>query len=105
MKDEYSDYPLISSLSFLLRVYSVPLTPQQANKIFLDKGILLELHRPSLIKGDPHRSFYVLSRKGLKYGSNLKNPVHPMETKVHYCINAFQCLADILTEETKKDAN
>lgn len=98
-----TEYPQISSLSFLLRLYHVPYTAQEANKILLKKGILIELHRKSLVHKGQIRTFRVLSRKGLKYGSNIKNPVHPLETTVHYCIDAFQVLAEMLIEEHKNN--
>ncbi len=88
-----------SSISALLKLFNVPLTPQDANKILVQKGILLELYRPSLKHQKETRCFRVLSKKGLKFGRNIPNPVHPAETQVHYWVNTFDELVNILFEE------
>ena len=94
--------PRITSLSTLLKLYGVPMSPQKANKIFLEEGIILELHRRSLSQSNMTRSFKVLSNKGLHFGKNEPNPVHPMETEIHYSIEGFQALAELLMSRLPK---
>jgi hypothetical protein len=73
----------------------------EAKKVLKDEGIILELYLPSMISRGEVRSFEVLSAKGLKYGNNDKNPLHPLETKISWKLDMFEEIANILNESVE----
>lgn len=75
-----------ASLTEVLAHYGVPMSARRANKILLDRGIILNLYRKSMMPPYHDRSFKVLSRKGLMFGYNERSPVHPLETNIRYRI-------------------
>jgi len=92
-------YPKITSMSFPLKLYNINCHAQNAHAILIKAGIVLESHRASMTHEGEVTVFRVLSRKGLNYGDNIKNPIQPLETQIHWCINRFEEVAKILIDK------
>jgi len=73
------------------------MSAQEANKILVEAGIVLQMQRPSFKVEGEMRPFKVLSKRGLQYGINARNPVHPAETIIQWDVNEFHWIAALLS--------
>ena len=92
------------SLTKILKEFNVNVSAVAANKILINKGLVLELKRQSMKDPSKIKKFKVVSGKGLTYGRNIPSPVHPVQTSMEFYPDTFQDLADIIkaaTQETK----
>jgi len=90
---QYTEESLTKSLSELLKENNVILSPQKANVILEQEGIVEKKYRPSS-KGQ--KAFWSLTEKGLKYGKNLISPHNQKQTQTHFYINKFEELIKII---------
>lgn len=82
----------VKPLSVLLRLHQLPLSALEANHILVKQGYLTILQRPSLKHPGQLRTMRVLTQKGLMFGQNCGNPVHPLHTSPQFYTELFELL-------------
>lgn len=81
-------------LSVLLKLHRLPMSALEANHILVERGYLMLLQRPSLKYPGHLRTMRVLTQKGLLFGKNCGNPVHPVHTSPQFYVELFELLWD-----------
>lgn len=79
-------------LSVLLKLHQLPMSALEANHILVEQGYLMLLQRPSLKYPGQLRTMRVLTQKGLLFGKNCGNPVHPVHTSPQFYVELFELL-------------
>jgi hypothetical protein len=79
-------------LSVLLKLHQLPLSALEANHILVNQGYLMLLQRPSRKYPGHLRTMRVLTKKGLLFGRNCGNPVHPVHTSPQFYVELFELL-------------
>ncbi len=86
------------SITNLLKAHNAPLSAVKANKLLLEKGILMEMERESGSRPGVMKKYKVLTEKGLDFGENRENPQSPDQTSPYYYRAGFADLLNLITE-------
>lgn len=88
----------VESMTKLLKENDAPISAVKANKLLLEKGLLLEMERKSSTREGVMKKYKVLTDSGLNYGINRENPQSPDQTSPYYYRESFEELLKILLE-------
>lgn len=92
-------------LSVLLKLHQLPMSALEANHLLVEQGYLMLLQRPSLKYPGQLRTMRVLTKKGLLFGKNCGNPVHPVHTSPQFYVELFELLwRQVLCDQVSCDA-
>ncbi len=84
----------------LLQEHEVKLSAVKANRILLQKKLLIECERESTLHAGKMKKYKVLSEEGLEFGINRENPQSPDQTSPYYYPEKFPQLIEILLADT-----
>lgn len=93
---DYTEDRPTKALSTLLKEHGASFSPQCANRILVELGILEIQSRPSTKYPDKIKKFKSLTERGLEYGKNLISPHNQRETQPHYYCDTFPKLLDLI---------
>ena len=92
-------------LSVLLKLHQLPMSALEANHLLVEQGYLMLLQWPSLKYPGQLRTMRVLTKKGLLFGKNCGNPVHPVHTSPQFYVELFEFLwRQVLCDQVSCDA-
>lgn len=91
------------AMTKLLQEHEVGISAVKANKLLLQREILIECERESSTRPGVMKKYKVLSEEGLNYGVNYENPQSPDQTSPYYYTEKFPQLVEILLQEAAKD--
>ncbi len=102
----YLNHLSTKPLSVLLKLHRLPMSALEANHILVEQGYLMLLQRPSLKYPGQLRTMRVLTKKGLLFGKNCGNPVHPVHTSPQFYVELFELLwSQVLGEQALVSGN
>ena len=89
----------VEAITLLLNEHEAGISAVKANKILLQKGILVECERKSSKDDTRIKKYKALSEAGLAFGINYENPQSPEQTSPYYYRATFKDLLAIINED------